>query len=69
MNSLTCVLYLGIVLLAQIGVVFFSKNSLKVGGVIQSVDKGQFVNYFLSFGICQRIAIYNNMDRRMPELM
>ena len=40
-----------------------------MGGVIQSVDEGQFVNYFLSFGVCQRIAICNNMNRRMPELM
>ena len=38
-----------------------------MGGVIQSVDEGQFVKYFLSFGVCQRIAIC--MDRRMPELM
>ena len=40
-----------------------------MGGVIQSVDKGQFVKYFLSFDVCQTIAICNNMDRRMPELM
>ena len=40
-----------------------------MGGVIQSVDEGQFVKYFLSFGIFQRIAICNNMDRRMPDLM
>ena len=40
-----------------------------MGGVIQYVDKGQFEEYFLSFGVCQRNAICNNMDRRMPELM
>ena len=40
-----------------------------MGGVIQSVDEGQFIKYFLSFGVCQRIAVCNNMDRRMPELM
>ena len=33
------------------------------------IDEGEFVKYFLSFGVCQRIAICNNMDRRMPELM
>ena len=40
-----------------------------MGGVIQSVNERQFVDYFLSFGVCQRIAICNKMDRRMPELM
>ena len=39
-----------------------------MGGVIQSVDKGQFVKYFLSLGVCQRIAICNNMDKRMPDV-
>ena len=43
---------------------------LKSGwGYWQSVDEGQFVNYFLSFGVCQRLAVRNNMDKRMPELM
>ena len=40
-----------------------------MGGVIQSVDERQFVDYFLSLDVCQRSAICNNMDRRMPELM
>ena len=40
-----------------------------MGGVIQSVDEEQFVKYFLSFDVCQRIAICNTMDRRIPELM
>ena len=40
-----------------------------MGGVIKSLDEGQFVKYFLSFCVCQRIAISNNMDRKMPELM
>ena len=42
---------------------------LKSGWVIQSVDERQFVDNFLSFGVFQRIAICNKMDRRMPELM
>ena len=49
--------------------VVFELELRKVGGVIQSFDKGQFVKYFLSFGVCQRIAICSNMERRMPELM
>ena len=40
-----------------------------MGGVIQSVNERQFVDYFWSVGVCQRIAICNKMDRRMPELM
>ena len=40
-----------------------------MGGVIQSVDEGQFVKYFLSFAVCQWIAICNNMERGMPEVM
>ena len=49
-------------------VVVFELELLKVGGVIQSVDEGQFVNYLLSFSVCQRIAMCNNMDRRIPDL-
>ena len=30
-----------------------------MGGVIKYVDEGQFVKYFLSLSVCQRIAICN----------
>ena len=67
MNSLICVLYPGIPLPAHNSGCFRART--KMGGVIQSVDERQFVDYFLFFNVCQRSAICSNMDRRMPELM
>ena len=45
-------------------VVVFELELLKSGWGNSSVDEGQFVKYFLSFGVCQRPAVCNNMDRR-----
>ena len=63
-------MYFILVYLSSRTIVVVFELELRISGWGSSVvDEGQFIKYFLSFGVCQRIKICNNMDRRMPELM